>query len=111
MGWLNHTPELIVHSESLQLVSTLRNSQACGCVQRAMSARPGKPPAPDFVNRLLGANFAEMARMGDPVLKPFLQARTTLCILVRHAASTCQSQVSRPAPRVEDTTPDSRLAT
>ncbi len=39
-----------------------------------MSARPGAPPAPDFVNRLLGANFAAMARMGDPVLKPFLQA-------------------------------------
>ena len=42
-------------------------------VQRAMSARPGAPPAPSFVNRLLGANFAAMQRMGDPVLKPFLQ--------------------------------------
>ena len=41
--------------------------------QRAMSARPGAPPAPGFVNQLLGANFAAMQRMGDPVLKPFLQ--------------------------------------
>ncbi len=44
-------------------------------VQRAMSARPGAPPAASFVNRLLGANFAAMQRMGDPVLKPFLQVR------------------------------------
>ena len=41
--------------------------------QKAMSARPEAPPAADFVNRLLGANFAAMERMGDPVLKPFLQ--------------------------------------
>ena len=46
--------------------------------QRAMSARPDAPPAPDFVNRLLGANFAAMARMGDLVLKPFLQVRCRL---------------------------------
>lgn len=42
-------------------------------LQRAMSVRPGHPPAADFINRLLGQNFAAMQRMGDPVLKPFLQ--------------------------------------
>ena len=47
--------------------------------QRAMSARPGAPPAPYFVNRLLGSNFAAMARMGDLVLKPFLQASLRWC--------------------------------
>ena len=44
-------------------------------LQRAMSVRPGQPPAPGFVNELLGANFAAMSRRGDDaVLKPFLQA-------------------------------------
>lgn len=42
-------------------------------LQRAMSVRPGHAPAPNFINRLLGQNFAAMERMGDPVLKPFLQ--------------------------------------
>ncbi|KAK9845750.1 hypothetical protein WJX81_001368 [Elliptochloris bilobata] len=42
-------------------------------LQRAMSVRPGRQPAPDFVNKLLGANFAAMAQRGDPVLRPFLQ--------------------------------------
>ena len=42
-------------------------------LQRAMSVRPGAPPAADFINRLLGQNFAAMERMGDPVLRPFLQ--------------------------------------
>jgi len=44
-------------------------------LQRAMSVRPGRPPAPGFVNALLGANFGAMQRRGDAVLKPFLQAR------------------------------------
>lgn len=40
-----------------------------------VQVRPGRQPAPDFVNKLLGANFAAMAKKGDPVLKPFLQVR------------------------------------
>ena len=43
-------------------------------LQRAMSVRPGHPPAPGFINTLLGANFAAMQRNGDATLKPFLQA-------------------------------------
>ena len=42
-------------------------------LQRAMSVRPGHPPATDFINSLLGANFAAMERSGDATMKPFLQ--------------------------------------
>ncbi|CAK0769871.1 hypothetical protein CVIRNUC_003711 [Coccomyxa viridis] len=42
-------------------------------LQRAMSVRPGEQPNPDFINQLLARNFAAMQRLGDPVLKPFLQ--------------------------------------
>lgn len=41
--------------------------------QRAMSIPVEKQVAPEQINQLLNAVFAEMARMGDPVLKPFLQ--------------------------------------
>lgn len=49
-------------------------------LQRAMSVRPGRPPAPGFVNDLLGANFAAMQQKGDAVLRPFLQARWQLSL-------------------------------
>ncbi|CAL5219975.1 g1912 [Coccomyxa viridis] len=42
-------------------------------LQRAMSVRPGEKPNPNFINQLLAKNFAAMQRLGDPVLKPFLQ--------------------------------------
>lgn len=42
-------------------------------LQRAMSVRPGRPPKPEFINSLLGSNFASMERNGDATLKPFLQ--------------------------------------
>lgn len=41
--------------------------------QRAMSVRQGERPASDFVNTLLSNNFEAMEKMGDAVLKPFLQ--------------------------------------
>lgn len=42
-------------------------------LQRAMSVRPGRQPQPDFINTLLAGNFRTMERLGEPVLKPFLQ--------------------------------------
>lgn len=42
-------------------------------LQRAMSVRPGSSPSPNFVNRLLGANFAAMQRDSEATLKTFLQ--------------------------------------
>lgn len=42
-------------------------------LQRAMSVRPGKQPDSQFINHLLSANFQEMEKLGNSVLKPFLQ--------------------------------------
>ncbi|GAB5036151.1 lycopene beta epsilon cyclase protein isoform 2 [Nannochloropsis oceanica] len=41
--------------------------------QRAMSVPVGANPRPYFINRSLINNFKSMSKLGDPVLKPFLQ--------------------------------------
>ena len=41
--------------------------------QRTMSVGMNQRVAPDQINQLLAGVFAEMAKLGDPVLKPFLQ--------------------------------------
>ncbi|XP_048434132.1 uncharacterized protein LOC103954962 isoform X3 [Pyrus x bretschneideri] len=41
--------------------------------QRAMSAKKESNVPPDFINELLYTNFQSMQRLGDPVLRPFLQ--------------------------------------
>jgi lycopene cyclase CruP len=41
--------------------------------QRTMSVGMNQNVAPDQINQLLAGVFAEMAKLGDPVLKPFLQ--------------------------------------
>ncbi|KAK9284141.1 hypothetical protein L1049_023308 [Liquidambar formosana] len=41
--------------------------------QRAMSAKQQSNVSPDFINELLCVNFQSMQRLGDPVLRPFLQ--------------------------------------
>jgi lycopene cyclase CruP len=41
--------------------------------QRAMSVGINQSVPPDQINQLLSAVFREMAELGDPVLKPFLQ--------------------------------------
>ena len=45
-------------------------------LQRAMSVRPDAPPSRDFINRLLGQNFAAMQQDSEATLKTFLQARS-----------------------------------
>lgn len=42
-------------------------------MQKAMSVRGKGGPAPDLINRMLSANFKAMEKLGDPVMKPFLQ--------------------------------------
>ncbi|GIL77743.1 hypothetical protein Vretimale_6651 [Volvox reticuliferus] len=42
-------------------------------MQKAMSVRKGEQPPPDLINRMLAGNFKAMERLGDPVMKPFLQ--------------------------------------
>lgn len=49
------------------------NLSASWLFQRAMSAKQQSNVSPDFINELLWVNFQSMQRLGDPVLRPFLQ--------------------------------------
>ncbi|KAK2377399.1 receptor protein EIX2 [Trifolium repens] len=49
------------------------NLSASWLFQRAMSAKKQSDVPEDFINELLYANFSCMQRLGDPVLRPFLQ--------------------------------------
>uniref|UniRef100_A0A2N9GJU7 Lycopene beta-cyclase n=1 Tax=Fagus sylvatica TaxID=28930 RepID=A0A2N9GJU7_FAGSY len=49
------------------------NLSASWLFQRAMSAKQLSNVSPDFINELLHVNFQSMQRLGDPVLRPFLQ--------------------------------------
>ncbi|KXZ52262.1 hypothetical protein GPECTOR_10g893 [Gonium pectorale] len=42
-------------------------------MQKAMSVRLGDTPSPQLINRMLAGNFKAMERLGEPVMKPFLQ--------------------------------------
>ncbi|KAA8524733.1 hypothetical protein F0562_011156 [Nyssa sinensis] len=61
-------------SENLSLLNPyMPNLSASWLFQRAMSAKKQSSVAPDFINELLYVNFQSMQRLGDPVLRPFLQ--------------------------------------
>ncbi|GMY09828.1 hypothetical protein FCV25MIE_05067 [Fagus crenata] len=49
------------------------NLSASWLFQRAMSAKQLSNVSPDFINELLHVNFQSMQKLGDPVLRPFLQ--------------------------------------
>ena len=49
------------------------NLSAAWLFQRAMSAKQQYDVSPDFISELLYVNFQSMQRLGDPVLRPFLQ--------------------------------------
>ncbi|KAL6598599.1 hypothetical protein ACP70R_046298 [Stipagrostis hirtigluma subsp. patula] len=59
---------------SLRLLNPyMPNLSASWLFQRAMSIRPRVNVSPTFVNELLFANFQSMQKLGDSVLRPFLQ--------------------------------------
>ncbi|XP_021743174.1 uncharacterized protein LOC110709269 isoform X1 [Chenopodium quinoa] len=61
-------------SSSLSLLNPyLPNLSASWLFQRAMSAKQQPDVSPSFINELLHANFQSMEKLGDPVLRPFLQ--------------------------------------
>ncbi|KAF6159123.1 hypothetical protein GIB67_032740 [Kingdonia uniflora] len=61
-------------SRSLSLLNPyMPNLSSSWLFQRAMSAKKTSNVSPDFINELLYANFQCMQRLGDPVLRPFLQ--------------------------------------
>ncbi|GIL49897.1 hypothetical protein Vafri_6207 [Volvox africanus] len=60
--------------ESLALVHAYNPGLSSSwMMQKAMSVRKGEQPPPDLINRMLAGNFKAMERLGDPVMKPFLQ--------------------------------------
>lgn len=64
----------LLDSYSLSLLNPyMPNLSAAWLFQKAMSAQPYENVSPDFINDLLSANFKCMQRLGDPVLRPFLQ--------------------------------------
>jgi len=64
----------LLTSDSLSLINAYQpNLSSAWLLQKAMSVRPGSEPDPNFINALLSTNFAAMQRLGDPVLRPFLQ--------------------------------------
>ncbi|XP_062152417.1 uncharacterized protein LOC133860808 isoform X1 [Alnus glutinosa] len=61
-------------SYSLSLLNPyMPNLRSSWLFQRAMSAKQQSNVSPDFINELLHVNFQSMKRLGDPVLRPFLQ--------------------------------------
>ncbi|KDO54271.1 hypothetical protein CISIN_1g007945mg [Citrus sinensis] len=63
-----------VDSYSLSLLNPyMPNLSASWLFQRAMSAKQQSDVSPDFINELLYVNFQCMQKLGDPVLRPFLQ--------------------------------------
>ncbi|KAI5002008.1 hypothetical protein ZWY2020_026658 [Hordeum vulgare] len=61
-------------AQSLKLLNPyMPNLSASWLFQRAMSTRPGSDISPTFINELLFANFQSMQKLGDSVLRPFLQ--------------------------------------
>ncbi|XP_073142615.1 uncharacterized protein [Henckelia pumila] len=61
-------------AQSLSLLNPyMPNLSASWLFQRAMSAKKQSNVSPDFINELLFANFQSMQKLGDPVLRPFLQ--------------------------------------
>nr|XP_043623880.1 uncharacterized protein LOC122595563 [Erigeron canadensis] len=64
----------LLDSENLSLLNPyMPNLSASWLFQRAMSARKETGVSPDFINDLLHVNFQSMQKLGDPVLRPFLQ--------------------------------------
>ncbi|KAL3349947.1 hypothetical protein AABB24_022816 [Solanum stoloniferum] len=61
-------------SKSLSMLNPyMPNLSSSWLFQRAMSAKKQSNVPPDFINELLFANFISMQKLGDPVLRPFLQ--------------------------------------
>ncbi|KAK4386268.1 hypothetical protein Sango_2497400 [Sesamum angolense] len=73
-------PQYYAHSSSnpteydlYSLGMLVPNLSASWLFQRAMSAKRQSDVSPTFINELLYANFESMQKLGDPVLRPFLQ--------------------------------------
>lgn len=66
--------ENLLDKDSLALLNPyLPNLSVSWLFQRAMSVQGNSTLSSDFINTLLATNFECMQKLGDPVLRPFLQ--------------------------------------
>ncbi|KAJ7526297.1 hypothetical protein O6H91_16G001100 [Diphasiastrum complanatum] len=64
----------MLEKETLGLINSyMPNLSVAWMFQRAMSAQNNVDVSPNFINDLLALNFQCMERLGDPILRPFLQ--------------------------------------
>ncbi|XRA99395.1 hypothetical protein NFJ02_07g130940 [Pycnococcus provasolii] len=64
----------LLERDDLALINAYQPSlSGAWLFQRAMSIPKGAHPPPTFINNLLGTNFGVMEKLGDGVLRPFLQ--------------------------------------
>nr|CAD1826594.1 unnamed protein product [Ananas comosus var. bracteatus] len=84
----------LLDSHSLRLLNPylVTNLSASWLFQRAMSARPRVDVSPNFINELLYVNFQSMQKLGDSVLRPFLQDVIQFGPLVKTLGSVMLSQ-------------------
>ncbi|CAI9774483.1 unnamed protein product [Fraxinus pennsylvanica] len=74
MGIYEAIDNNFLDAKSLSLLNPyMPNLSASWLFQRAMSAKKQSNVSPNFINELLYANFESMQKLGDPVLRPFLQ--------------------------------------
>ena len=67
------TSDTLSHSDLALIQPYQPNLAVTWLFQKAMSVRPQQDLAPNQINDLLSAVFQSMDRLGDPVLRPFLQ--------------------------------------
>lgn len=71
--------------EELAMINAYNPSlSSAWMLQRAMTAARSRDAAapPTLINQMLGGNFAAMERLGDAVMRPFLQVRLHFVLLM-----------------------------
>ena len=64
----------LISAEYLAMINCYQpNLSACWMFQRAMSVRIGDSPKPDLIVGTLSNSFTSMEKLGDAVMRPFLQ--------------------------------------
>ncbi|KAL2631927.1 hypothetical protein R1flu_016613 [Riccia fluitans] len=73
-GLVDALQDDILEKENLSLLNPyMPNLSGAWLLQRAMSVPVGADPPPEFINELLSTNFSCMEKLGDSVMRPFLQ--------------------------------------
>ena len=63
-----------VSAKDLGMINSYQpNLRVCWMFQRAMSVRVGYQPKPDVIVGTLANSFSAMEKLGDPIMRPFMQ--------------------------------------